>query len=225
MDSVLHERRLVTRVFRRWNELAAGRRFPSRSQIEPCLIEGERASCAVIKLDAEVKRSTFLIVGSNLVLAGHAPLDGKPITDCPGNTLLSAMLKYLPRFQPDGGPLGITGTANHLGTAILHRSVLLPLSDDGAQIDSVFGAASFRALRQGEDKELRTRPQVVMLDVENGQIWEIFEPLVGGWSRATVIAVEGEQVTLRHKENRRLIVTSKNEMALRSERYRFLSYS
>lgn len=225
MDSVLHERRLVTRVFRRWTELAQGRRFPSRSQIEPCLVGDERASCAVIRLDPEIRRSTFLVVGSNLVPPGHAPLAGQPITDCPSNTLLSAMLKYLSRFHPNGGPLGITGTANHLGTSILHRSVLLPLSDDGAQIDGVFGAASFRALRQGEDKELRTRPQAVMLDVENGQIWEIFEPLVGGWSRATVIAIEGERVTLRHQQSRRLIVTSKNEMAQRSERYRFLSYS
>jgi hypothetical protein len=225
MDSLLRERRLVTRVFRRWTALAEGRRFPSRSQIEASLIGEERESCAVIKLDAEVKRSTFLIVGPNLVPPGHAPLEGKPITDCPSNTLLSAMLKYLPRFQPNGGPLGITGTADHLGTSILHRSVLLPLSDDGTQIDSVFGVASFRALRQGEDKELRTRPQVVMLDVESGQIWEIYEPLVGAWSRATVVAVEGERVTLRHRESRRLITCSKNEMAQRTERYRFLSYS
>ena len=36
------------------------------------------------------------------------------------------------------------------GEAILYRSVLLPLSEDGVAIDHVLGAANYRLLRDGE---------------------------------------------------------------------------
>jgi hypothetical protein len=70
--------------------------------------------------------------------------------------------------------------AAHGAGSVLCRAVLLPLSDDGgAHIDSVLGAANFRELHKGEDKELHTRLQVAILDVEKGQLWEVYKPSLG----------------------------------------------
>ena len=36
------------------------------------------------------------------------------------------------------------GVGTHVGTAVLYRSILLPLSEDGRRIDGVLGAANCR---------------------------------------------------------------------------------
>lgn len=172
MDAPTDDRRLVSRVVRHWHDAALGQRFPSRAQIDPGLVGEDWASCAVIELAPQVDHSTFIVVGPSLLPPGHEPLDGKPITACPHNALLDVLVKYLPRFQPNGRPLSISGSVTHSVGPILFRAVLLPLSSDGgAHIDSVLGAANFRELREGEDKHLRTRLQVATLNMDKEQLF------------------------------------------------------
>jgi hypothetical protein len=76
------------------------------------------------------------------------------------------------------------GSATHFGEPVLFRSVLLPLADDGTSIDHILCAINFRALRPGEDKQLRARLEVLMLKVEPGQLWDVYSPLLGGWVQA-----------------------------------------
>ena len=52
----------------------------------------------------------------------------------------------------------------------VERTVGPVSADGGAHIDSVIGAANFRDLRMGEDKEPRTRLKVAILDVEKGRL-------------------------------------------------------
>lgn len=225
MDSLLAERRLVSRVFRHWTEMAMAKRFASKDDIDPWLVGDDWASCALIRIDPDLDRSTFVVVGENLLPQHDESLADKPIAACRGNTLLGAILKYLPRFRPDGGPLGIGGTAEHRGAPVLFRAVLLPLSGDGASIDHVLAAANFRDLRAGEDKELRTRLQVGVLKVEKDQIWSVYAPMLGGWVQAKVTAVEGDRASLRQSGGMQTIMLKPSEMMQQPERYRFLSYS
>jgi hypothetical protein len=171
MNTLTHERRLVSRVLRHWHEIALGQRFPSRDQIDPWFVGDDWASCTLIKLAPQLDHSTFVAVGLGLLPPGHESIEGKAISACPQDTLLGVLVKYLPSVQPNSGPLGISGTATYGVGSILFRAVLLPLSSDGgAQIDSVLGAANFRDLRMGEDKEPRTRLKVAILDVEKGRL-------------------------------------------------------
>src|SRR5690242_1113200 len=125
MESFSDERRLVSRVVRHWHDMAIGQRFPSRSQIDPWLVGDDWTSCALIKLEADLARSTIVVAGSNLLPPQHETLDGQPVAACPHQSLLAVLTKYLARFQPNGGPLSISGTAAHGARPVLFRAVLL----------------------------------------------------------------------------------------------------
>jgi hypothetical protein len=226
METLTDERRLVSRVLRHWHEMAIGKRFPNWSQIDPWLVGDDWANCAVVRFGPTLDQSSFVVVGPNLLPPQHESLDGKSIAACPHDTLLGALVKYLPRFQPNGGPLGVAGTAKHGAGLVLFRGVLLPLSDDGgAHIDSVLAAANFRELRKGEDKELRTRLHVAILDVEKGQVWEVYNPLWGGWSRAVVTGFDKDSAKLRHKTSLQTMACKPDEMIQHTEKFRFIGYS
>jgi hypothetical protein len=226
-DSLLNERRLVTRVLHHWHETAMGQRFPHAGQIDPWLVGDDWSSCALIRLAAEIEESRFVVVGADLLPQRQLVLDGEAVAACPAGSVLGVMMKYLPRFQPNGGPLRVSGAAQHFGNPVLFRAVLLPLSDDEVHIDHVLAAANFRPLHRGEEKELRTRLEVAILKVEKGQIWEVFNPLWGGWGRATVTAVDDarKEASLRHQTTRQSVSAALGDMTEHTERYRFLSYS
>jgi hypothetical protein len=223
--SSTNERRLVSRVLHYWHDAAKGRRCPSASQIDPALVGDDWANCAVIWLDPELVRSTFIVVGANLLPPRRGAVDGEPIAACPAHSLLAVLVKYLARFQPNGGPLSVSGTAMHGTGPVLFRSVLLPLSEDGTHIDSVLGAANFRELRRGEDKALHTRLQVAILAVEKGQVWDVFNPLWGGWARALVTTVDKDRATVRRKTSLQTLARKTGDMIRRPEKYRFIAYS
>ncbi|HUC68171.1 MAG TPA: hypothetical protein VMA53_22340 [Stellaceae bacterium] len=224
MDGFANEQRLVYRVFRHWTTWSAARRFPSKDDIDVALLGDDAENCVLVQLAAEIDQSVFVAVGEHLLPHGAA-LDGRPIAGCPKGTLLATMLKYLPRFRPDGGPLSIAGSATHLDEPVLFRGILLPLADDGTSIDHILGAANFRTLRRGEEKQLRTRLEVLMLRVEPGQIWDVYSPLSGGWVQAKVAAVDGDQAKLRQKETMVTLSLKPSEMMRHPERYRFVSYT
>jgi hypothetical protein len=224
MESLPKEQRLVSRVLRHWVERSAGKRFPSKDDIDFSILGDDRRNCMLVRIDPELERSSFVDIGENLFDQAES-LKDSPIAACPRGTLLGVTLRYLSRFRPDGGPLSVTGSAPHLGEPVLFRSVLLPLGNDGASIDHILGAVNFRALRPGEDKQLRARLEVLMLKIEPGQIWDVYSPLLGGWVQAKVTAIDGNHATLRQKGTMQTMSLKPSEMTQRPERYRFISYS
>jgi hypothetical protein len=73
------ERRLVHRVLRVWKEMAQGRRFPRRDQIEPAMLAEDWANCLVIAVQPPVRPLHFFAVGDNLLAAhGETPARGIP---------------------------------------------------------------------------------------------------------------------------------------------------
>jgi len=224
MEDLAIERRLVSRVLRQWTESCAGKRFPSKDDIGASLLGEDWRSCMLVRIDPEPDHSTLVVVGDSLLHQGES-LDGSVVAACPRGTLLKMILRYLPRFRPDGGPMSVTGSVVHCGGPVLFRSVLLPLAADGTSIDHILVATNFRALQPGEDKQLRTRLEVLMLKVEPGQIWDVYSPLQSAWVEAKVTAVDGRHATLRQKDTRQTITLKPSEMTHRPERYRFISYA
>jgi hypothetical protein len=133
------ERRLVWRVLRYWTEIADRGRFPRRDQIDPWMLGEDGANCLLITVQSPIELSHFVAVGVNLAVAL-----------CPTDTLAGMLLSRLPRVVSARRGLIIEGGATLRGVGILYRSVLLPLSEDGAAIDHVLGAANYRSLRADE---------------------------------------------------------------------------
>jgi hypothetical protein len=132
-DLMKEERRLVWRMLRHWKEIARGRRFPSRDEIESWVQCEDGKNCLLIAVEAPIELSHFVAVGVNLAVAL-----------CPADTLAGVLLSKVPRVVSARRGLMIEGTANLRGRCILYRSVLLPLSDRGIVIDHVFGATNYR---------------------------------------------------------------------------------
>ena len=134
------ERRLVYRVLRLWKEMAQGRRFPRRDQIEPSMLGEDWANCLVIAVRSPVRPLHFVAVGDNL-LADHGP----------SSALAGMLLARTPQVLSERRCLLIEARAILDGIGIQYRSALYPLSDDGVAIDHVLGAANYRPLHEEEE--------------------------------------------------------------------------
>jgi hypothetical protein len=133
------ERRLVERVLRHWTKTLHARGFPRHDEIDPWMLGEDWANCLVIAVEEPVELSYFVGVGKNLAVAL-----------CSSTSLAGVLLSRLPRVLSERRCLIIEGGATLRGARILHRSALLPLSEDGVTISHVLGAASYRPLAAEE---------------------------------------------------------------------------
>jgi len=133
------ERRLVGRVLRHWREMVHQGAFPRLNEIDPWMLGEDWANCLVITVEEPVELSYFVSVGKNLAVAL-----------CSSTSLAGVLLSRLPRVLSERRCLIIEGGATLRGARILHRSALLPLSEDGITISHVLGAASYRPLATEE---------------------------------------------------------------------------
>jgi len=137
--SAQDERRLVERMLCHWAKVAAGRRFPRLSEIEPWIGGDDWANCLVITVQSPLELSHFVAVGKNLAVAL-----------CARDTLAGVLLSRLPSVLAERRCLIVEGAATLRSAPILYRAALLPLSDDGVTIDYVQGAANHRSLLADE---------------------------------------------------------------------------
>jgi hypothetical protein len=143
------ERRLVERVLRYWTELATRRGYPRRDDIDPWMVGDDWRNCLLVAVRSPIDRSHFVAVGDNLISAGSQLPNGTSVALCPQNTLASVLLSLLPQVLSARCCLVAEGAARQ-GAAVLCRSALLPLSEDGAVIDHALGAANYRSLGADE---------------------------------------------------------------------------
>jgi hypothetical protein len=86
--ALLLDDRLVRRVLRHWNDMAAHRLFPSKDQIDPVLIGDDWSNCALVEVHPRLDESKFVVVGHNLLPIPGNSLDNSPIFDCPCDAVL-----------------------------------------------------------------------------------------------------------------------------------------
>jgi hypothetical protein len=146
------EMRLTMRVLGHWRETCGDRQFPGPSEITADRLGADWSYCLVIAVDAEPERSSFLYVGPELVVPERPALVGSPVAACSRENILGLATAYLGTVLQRRVPVSMSGAGEHLGAPILYRSILLPLSSDGHQIDRLLGAANFRYVRVGEEE-------------------------------------------------------------------------
>lgn len=154
MTSTSAERRLTARVHAVWKRLA-GTGLPRRSQIDSADFGLDWANCLMIDVDEVPERSRFAYVGIALRDPTWPTFDRQCISECLDGSLLELVTRYVPRVATTRNPISFGGQAVHDETAILYRTVLLPLSETGERVDGVLGAIAFRevAVAAGERVE------------------------------------------------------------------------
>ena len=149
-ESTVRDQRLTMRVLAHWRTFADGRTFPRRSQIDAQRLGADWSNCFMIELDPVLDRSRFGYVGESLRDPAWPTFERQYIADCLENTLLQLATSYVERVIARRMVVSVGGTGIHLGTPIIYRSVLLPLSENDERIDGILGAANFREIPGGE---------------------------------------------------------------------------
>lgn len=143
MDQRSDDRRLVMRVLSQWRALAGERGLPRRSQIDPRRFGQDWANCLLIDVDPQPRQSRLAFIGERLRDPTGPAFDRQCLAECLEDTLLRSATAHIDRVVVEREPLA-EGVGVHVGTAVLYRSILLPLSEDGRRIDGVLGAANCR---------------------------------------------------------------------------------
>jgi hypothetical protein len=145
MEHRADDRRLVMRVLTQWRELAGGRGLPRRSQIDPQHFGQDWANCLLIDVDPEPHQSRLAFIGELLRDPTWPTFDRQRIAECLDDTLLYSATAHIDRVIAEREPVA-EGVGTHVGAAVLYRSILLPLSEDGHRIDGVLGAVNCREI-------------------------------------------------------------------------------
>ena len=151
MDAGHGEQRLIMRVLAQYRGLCRGAGLPRRAQINPALFGRDWAHCLLVDLDPHLEASRFAYIGDRLGDPTWPAFDRQTLADCGENTLLRAATAYAPRVLARGMPISRGGIGLHRETPIIYRSILLPLSEGGAVIDGLLGAANFREIPVQEE--------------------------------------------------------------------------
>jgi hypothetical protein len=146
--AVMTERRAVLRVLQHWRKIGGKRDFPSRADIDPVAIASDWKNCFIVDLFGSRGVPSFGYIGQALRIPAWGDGLGARITDCPPGTVLAVATNYIDKVIENRLPVSHSGSAMHGGHAVLFRSILLPLSADGARIDALLGTANFRRVEQ-----------------------------------------------------------------------------
>ncbi len=139
------ERRLVLRVLNYWRHLAGEKEFPSIDEIDASDIPEIWPNCFLLDSSGNPDDPVLMDIGDQLQKDLGGDAKGKPISEVINESLLSAALGHYRQVATKKVPISLGGeyTKND-GTQVLYRSIILPLSGDGENIDKFFGAANSR---------------------------------------------------------------------------------
>ncbi len=143
------ERRLVLRILQYWRGLSGEDIIPPESAIDPKSIADMWPHCAVLDVSGKETDPEIAFVGTDLAATAGAELSGKRLSQAPGDTLLAKGLSYYAQVLVKKVPITFGGEfVDGRGVKILYRSIILPLSNDGTNINRLLGAANCREVTE-----------------------------------------------------------------------------
>lgn len=144
-DTQPMERRMVVRLLQYWRSLTDEDRIPSRSGIDPKVIDDIWPCCAILDVDGKETDPEITYIGSELTVHAGADLSGRKLSDAQADTLVSRGFSYFGQVLAKRAPITFGGEfTDSRGVTILYRSIILPLSADGEKIDRLLAAANCR---------------------------------------------------------------------------------
>ncbi len=136
-----------------WQELRADGDFPATADFHEGVLGEDWLWSLIIGLGETPDEAVFRHVGNHLWNPDWGSWDGLSLRDCPQPSLLAAAVDYIPRVLDRQVPISIGGELAVTDMSILYRSILLPLSSNGSDIDGLLGAANFRPIGTQEVEE------------------------------------------------------------------------
>jgi hypothetical protein len=138
------ERRLVLRLLSYWRDVCGDNDMPLPKDIDGSAIPDMWDYSFIINIDGD-EGASFESVGDWHVEFHGKPVVGVSVGDVGDNTILGHSTSYLDEVVKRQIPVTYGGEfIDADGNEILYRSILLPLSSDGVNVDAVLGGANCR---------------------------------------------------------------------------------
>ena len=136
-------------------------------KIDPRAFGDDWQHCMLIDLDPKAEHSRLAFVGESLRRPKLADLRAPIHRRLPEGARCSMWRRPISAASSQRVPISSGGVGIHHGVPIIYRSILLPLSEGGDQIDGLLGAANYREIPVEEEiHTLRAHPALDPLPAE-----------------------------------------------------------
>lgn len=140
------DKRVTVQLRKYWDFLKEERAFPAESEINQRELANIWANCFIVKADNSCKTEDYeyKYLGENIVKAYGADITGLKINSLAAPEAPHLAEKYenvlaLKRPVLDEGEITLSKTS-----VIKYRQILLPLGDDGININAILGGMSYK---------------------------------------------------------------------------------
>ncbi|MBK8174523.1 MAG: hypothetical protein IPK66_04320 [Rhodospirillales bacterium] len=145
------ERRLIFQLLRCWRGARGELPFPTLKSVYEALDGAQIESSFVVLLSGSDGEPLFGRIGSALACDAGADLSGRPISRAPENSRLARALKDYERAVRHGVPVCVGDEfIDRQGRSVQCRSIVMPISEDGSRISSLFCGWSGRFVAAGD---------------------------------------------------------------------------
>jgi len=140
-QAIPNERRLVMRLLNYWRGLTDGETFPSESKIDSTAIADMWPHCAVLDVAAKEADPKIAYVGIALIDAVGMDISGKRLSQVPADTLVAKGFSYFGEVLVKKVPITYGGEfVARRGVKMRYRSIILPLAENGVNINRLLAA-------------------------------------------------------------------------------------
>jgi hypothetical protein len=144
-DLTGRERRVSVRAYEYWASLLAGRNFPCVADLNANDIESFRDASILLDFSRDINKPVLRYVGKLLRDECGLSLSALKPEDVPGRSLLSRLTDHYLEILANRAPIGFEAEFNNLrGNLSMYRGLLMPLSDDGENINFIYGVISWK---------------------------------------------------------------------------------
>jgi hypothetical protein len=144
-DLTGRERRISVRGYNYWESLLAGRPFPSVADLNANDIGGFRETSILLDFSDDINKPVLRYVGKLLREECGLSLNTLKAEDIPGRSLVSRLTDHYLEIIANRAPIGFEAEFNNLrGNLSMYRGILMPLSDDGQNINFMYGVISWK---------------------------------------------------------------------------------
>ncbi len=123
------------------------------SEIVPEDVGGDWPYCFIFRVGDHRSVSLFHYVGESVLNDSELPLswlasEERSLTQCPEGSLLSRAIGHWTQVSQRQVPISMGDVYADEPYTVKYRSVLLPLSSDGTQVDAILGAVNSRRAKE-----------------------------------------------------------------------------
>lgn len=138
------EQRMTFRLLSLWNRLRGERPMPSLAEIDIHEIEEIWHSTFTIAVSGDESEHEITYFGPDLASVFNEDYTGVMLEEALNDIMINNTIGFYDKVMETGQPQSESSEFFMNGREVKYRSIILPLSSDGENIDFVFGTTNYK---------------------------------------------------------------------------------